>query len=263
MDRFILAKLDAAQLEPSGEATRSEWLRRVTLDVTGLPPTDTELAEFLADQSPTAYEKVVDRLLASPKFGERWASLWLDLARYADTVGFERDPNRAIWPYRDWLIRALNADMPYDDFTVKQLAGDLLPNASIDDVAATAFHRNTQTNTEGGSDDEEFRLAAVLDRTNTTWQVWTALTFGCAQCHSHPYDPIRNDEYYKFTAFFNTSQDADLGEDLPTVAVPRQSQRLRQGPRARRSDRIAAGRASQPRTANHRPSRHLEEYRIR
>ncbi|RIK72037.1 MAG: hypothetical protein DCC67_19825 [Planctomycetota bacterium] len=195
-------------------------MRRASFAVTGLPPSREETSAFEADQADDAYERVVDRLLASPHFGERWASVWLDLARYADTVGYERDPHREIWPYRDWLIRALNADMPYDEFTVKQLAGDLLPEATIDDRLATAFHRNTQTNTEGGTDDEEFRTSAVLDRVNTTWQAWMATTFGCTQCHAHPYDPIEHDEYYKFAAFFNTSRDMDVDEELPRLAVP-------------------------------------------
>jgi hypothetical protein len=219
-DRFVLASLEAKGLSRSKDAPRSEWLRRVSLDLVGLPPTGAEVSAFQADDSADAYERVVDRLLKSKKFGERWASMWLDLARYSDTVGFERDPTRTVWPYRDWLIRALNADMSFDEFTIKQLAGDLLPDRSLDDRIATAFQRNTQTNTECGSDDEEFRISAVIDRTNTTWQVWGALTFGCAQCHSHPYDPIRNEEFYKFTAFYNTSQDTDLGEELPTLSVP-------------------------------------------
>ena len=134
-------------------------------------------------------------MLASPHFGERWAAVWLDLARYSDTYGLEKDPHRDVWPFRDWVIRAFNADMPYDQFTVEQLAGDLLPNATPDQRLATAFHRNTQTNTEGGTDDEEFRVAAVIDRVSATWTTWQATTFGCVQCHSHPYDPIGHDEF--------------------------------------------------------------------
>ena len=184
LDQFVLA-----QHRGGGPRAgrRSRPRRRgcggCSLDLTGLPPTPEEYAEFELDNRPDAYERVVDRLLASPHFGERWASMWLDLARYADTVGYEKDPHRDIWPYRDWLIRALNDDMPFDEFTVKQLAGDLLPEATLDDRLATAFHRNTQTNTEGGTDDEEFRTAAVLDRVSTTWQVWQASTFRCTQCH--------------------------------------------------------------------------------
>lgn len=220
-DRFVLARLEAADMSPSPEADRATWLRRASLDLTGLPPTPEQYEEFAADRSDKAYERAVDRMLASPHFGERWAAVWLDLARFADTQGYEKDPHRDIWPYRDWLIRAFNADMPYDEFTIKQLAGDMLPDAGIEDRLATAFHRNSQTNTEGGTDDEEFRIAALLDRVSTTWQVWQATTFRCIQCHSHPYDPIRHEEYYQFAAILNTSRDADLSDDLPKLAVPR------------------------------------------
>ena len=220
IDRFVLARMERAGLAPAVEADRATWLRRVSLDLTGLPPSAAEYAAFEFDNRSDAYERVVDRLLASPHFGERWASMWLDLARYADTVGYEKDPHRDIWPYRDWLIRALNDDMPFDEFTVKQLAGDLLPDATLGDRLATAFHRNTQTNTEGGTDDDEFRTLAVLDRVGTTWQVWQGSTFRCTQCHSHPYDPFRHEEFYKFVAFFNTSRDADLNGDEPVLRVP-------------------------------------------
>lgn len=234
LDYFILARLEAEGLQPSPPADRRAWLRRVSFDLTGLPPTSKELNDFLLDNSPQAYEKVVDRLLASPAYGERWTSMWLDLARYADTVGFERDPHRNIWPYKDWLIRAFNADMPFDQFTIKQLAGDMLDDPSIDDLLATAFHRNTQTNTEGGTDDEEFRLQAVLDRVNTTWQVWQATTFGCTQCHSHPYAPFDNNEYYKFLAILNNTRDCDVVQEYPVLEVP-----LKDGDReeARKLDR--------------------------
>ncbi|MEX2167786.1 MAG: PSD1 and planctomycete cytochrome C domain-containing protein [Pirellulales bacterium] len=220
LDHYILARLDVEGLKPSPEAERAEWLRRASFALVGLPPTPEEIAAFENDMSDDAYERVVDRQLASPHFGERWASVWLDLARYCDTMGYEKDPHRDIWPYRDWLIRAFNADMPYDEFTIKQLAGDLLPEATIDDRIATAFHRNTQTNTEGGTDDEEFRTVAVIDRVNTTWQVWQATTFGCTQCHSHPYDPIEHHEYYEFLALFNATRDEDLDEEWPRVTVP-------------------------------------------
>ncbi len=220
LDHFILARLEAEGLSPAPEASKAEWLRRSSLDLTGLPPSAEEYRQFERDARKDAYQRDVDRLLASPSFGERWASMWLDLARYADTQGFETDNHRGAWPYRDWVIRAFNADMPYDEFTVKQLAGDLLPNGALDDRLATAFHRNTQTNNEGGTDDEEFRIAAVLDRVATTWQVWQGLTFRCTQCHSHPYDPFRHEEYYRFAAFFNTSRDEDLGDDHPLIAVP-------------------------------------------
>jgi mono/diheme cytochrome c family protein len=220
VDAFVAARLEREGLAPSPEADKREWLRRASFDLLGLPPSSDLTARFLADESPQAYERVVDELLASPHFGERWASMWLDIARYADTVGFERDPHRNIWPYRDWLIRAHNADMPYDEFVIKQLAGDMLPEASLDDVLATALHRNTQTNAEGGTDDEEFRTAAVIDRISTTWQAFGGLTFGCTQCHSHPYDPIEHDEFYKFYAVFNTSRDTDVEEDFPLLGVP-------------------------------------------
>ncbi len=220
LDHFILARLEAEGLSPAPEASKAEWLRRLSLDLTGLPPSVEEYRQFERDARKDAYQRAVDRLLALPSFGERWASIWLDLARYADTQGFETDNHRGAWPYRDWVIRAFNADVPYDEFTIKQLAGDLLPNATLDDRLATAFHRNTQTNNEGGTDDEEFRIAAVLDRVATTWQVWQGLTFRCTQCHSHPYDPFRHEEYYRFAAFFNTTRDEDLGDDHPLVTVP-------------------------------------------
>lgn len=220
LDAFVLAKLDNEKLKPSPEAERAQWLRRVSFDLTGLPPTPEELKAFRADKSDAAYSKVVDRLLASPSFGERWASPWLDAARHADSMGFEKDPLRTVWPYRDWVIRALNADLPFDQFTIKQLAGDLLPNATLDDQIATTFHRNTQVNTEGGTDDEEYRIAAVLDRVNTTWEVWQGVTMRCVQCHAHPYEPIRHEEYYRSFALFNTTRDWDLPDDSPVLRVP-------------------------------------------
>lgn len=227
LDRFILARLEKEHLAPAPEADRAELLRRVSLDLTGLPPTPAEQAAFLADHSRDAYEKQVDRLLVSPAFGERWASMWLDLARYGDTKGFEKDRSRpGVWTYRDWVIGAFNANMPYDRFVITQMAGDLLPSPSMDDLIATSFHRQTQANDEGGTDDEEFRLAAVMDRVATTWSVLNGVSFNCVQCHSHPYDPIRHVEYYKFMAFFNTSRDADMAfdtslpDDWPVLRVP-------------------------------------------
>ncbi len=220
IDYFILNRLEKEGFEPSEDAKRAQWLRRVKLDLTGLPPTPKEVAAFQSDTSRNAYKKVVDRLLASPAFGERWASVWLDLARYADSQGYEKDGLRTMWPYRDWLIRAINKDIPYDEFAIQQLAGDLLPKPSMNQMIATAFHRNTPTNTEGGTDDEEFRVAAVIDRVNTTWQVWQGLTFGCAQCHSHPYDPIRHKEYYQFYSLFNTTRDWDLRSEEPKLDIP-------------------------------------------
>lgn len=227
LDRFILARLEKEHLAPAGEAAKAELLRRVSLDLTGIPPTPAELETFLGDTSKDAYEKQVDRLLASPAYGERWASLWLDLARYGDTKGFEKDRNRpGTWTYRDWVIRAFNQNMPYDRFVVTQLAGDLFAKPSMDDLIATSFHRQTQANDEGGTDDEEFRLSAVMDRASTTWSVLNGVTFNCVQCHSHPYDPIRHVEFYKFMAFFNTTRDADmafdtsLADDWPVMHVP-------------------------------------------
>lgn len=222
IDRFLLARLREEGLEPSAEAGKGALLRRVTLDLTGLPPTKEEMEAFLADDSEEAYESLVDRLLASPHFGERWASMWLDLARYADSGGGGRDtPRPTMYKYRDWVIQALNADMPFDEFTIKQIAGDLLPNATLNDYVATAFHRNTVTENEGGTDDEEFRVAAQMDRVNTTWQVWHGTTMSCVQCHSHPYDPIRHDEYFQFMDFFNNTKDGDLKQEYPLLKVPR------------------------------------------
>jgi hypothetical protein len=222
LDRFILARLEKEGLAPSREADKASLLRRVSLDLTGLPPTPEEQAAYLADPAPDAYEKQVDRLLASPRYGERWAALWLDLARYADSKGYEADRDRpGVWPYRDWVIDAFNRNLPYDQFVITQLAGDLLPNATFNDQIATSFHRQTPNNDEGGTDDEEFRLVAAMDRSATTWSVLNGLTMNCVQCHSHPYDPIRHAEYYKSLAFFNTSRDADLPEDTPVLYVPK------------------------------------------
>lgn len=219
IDRFIVARLESEGLAPSPAEERATLLRRVSLDLTGLPPTAAETKEFLESTKSNAYEGVVDRLLASPHFGERWATVWLDLARYADSKGYEKDDRRMIWPYRDWLVDALNRNLPYDRFLVEQLAGDLLPDASLDQRIATAFHRNTQTNDEGGTDDEEFRIAALLDRTATTWLATNGVTFNCVQCHAHPYDPIRHEEYYRFAAFFNNTRDTDLDNEHPVLRV--------------------------------------------
>ena len=217
IDRFVLRTLEENGMLPSEAAERATLLRRVSLDLTGLPPTPEEVRAFREDNSPEAYEKQVDRLLASPRYGERWAAMWMDLARYADSKGYEKDGHRSVWQYRDWLIRAFNDDMPFDQFTVEQLAGDLLPNPTDEQRIATAFHRNTMNNDEGGTDDEEFRVAAVIDRVNTTWDVWQATTMACVQCHSHPYDPIRHKEYYQFMAFFNNTADADVPSESPTL----------------------------------------------
>jgi hypothetical protein len=217
IDRFVLEKLKEEKLKPSVDADKPTLLRRVSLDLTGLPPTDVVAKKFLNDNSDKAYENLVDDLLKSTAYGERWTSLWLDLARYADTKGYESDGGRTIWRYRDWLINAFNADKPYNEFLVEQLAGDLMPNPDDTKYIATAFHRNSLTNDEGGTDNEEFRTAAVLDRVNTTWSVLMGTTFNCVQCHSHPYDPFRHEEYYKFLAFFNNTRDEDTPAEYPLL----------------------------------------------
>ncbi len=213
IDHFILARLEKEGLSPSPEADRATLIRRLSLDLIGLPPSPEEVTAFVADDRPDAYERLVDRLLDSPHYGERWARRWLDLARYADTNGYEKDRPRSIWPYRDWVIRALNTDMSFDRFTVEQLAGDLLPNPTIAQRVATGFHRNTMINEEGGIDVEEFRFAAMVDRVATTGTVWLGLTIGCAQCHTHKFDPITQREYYQFFAFLNNADEPEI--DLP------------------------------------------------
>jgi hypothetical protein len=221
IDAFIRARLEREHLEPAPEADRSILFRRASLDLRGLPPTREEIDAFLADTSADAYEKAVDRMMADPAFGERWARVWLDLARYADSAGYGSDPLRPnIWRYRDWVIDAFNANMPYDRFTIEQIAGDLLPSATLDQKIATAFHRNTMTNTEGGTDDEEFRVAAIKDRVDTTAQAWMGLTMGCAKCHTHKYDPITQKEYYSVFAIFNQTADADRPDESPTLPAP-------------------------------------------
>ena len=205
IDRFVLARLESERLRPMPEADRATLIRRVSLDLIGLPPTPAEVEAFENDNGPDAYERLVDRLLASSHYGERQARLWLDQARYADTNGYEKDGPRSIWAYRDWVIQAFNRDLPFDQFTIEQLAGDLLPNATAKERIATGFHRNTIVNTEGGVDDEEFRVAAVVDRVNTTMQVWMGSTLACAQCHDHKYDPFTQKEYFQLFAFFNNT----------------------------------------------------------
>ena len=215
IEHFVSAQLKTNELEPSVEADRYRLIRRASLDLIGLPPT-LEEADAFAESGD--FEAVVDRLLASDAFGEHWARMWLDLARYADTKGYEKDRPRTIWRYRDWVIDALNRDLPYDQFTIEQLAGDLLPEPTTEQLLATAFHRNTMENEEGGTDNEEFRVAAVKDRVDTTVQVWMGLTMGCAKCHSHKYDPISQEDYYAFYAFFNQTEDAD--REPPTLPTP-------------------------------------------
>jgi hypothetical protein len=220
IDFWILARLEEEGLEPSAEADPATLLRRVSLDLRGLPPTPEELDRFLNDRAPGAYERAVDRFLDDQAYGERWARMWLDLARYADSAGYGSDPLRTIWRYRDWVIDAFNRNMPYDRFTIEQIAGDLLPDPTLAQKMATAFHRNTMTNTEGGTDDEEFRVAAIKDRVDTTMQVWMGLTIGCAKCHTHKYDPITNEEYYKFYAIFNQTADHDQPDESPVIPAP-------------------------------------------
>jgi hypothetical protein len=217
VDKFIYQKLEEEKLKPSPEADKQTLLRRVSLDLIGMPAEENITNKYLNDNSEKAYENLIDDLLSSKRYGEKWTSMWLDLARYADTKGFEKDPGRNIWPYRDWLINAFNEDKPYDKFLLEQLAGDLLPDPSDAQYIATGFHRNTVTNDEGGTDNEEYRTAAVIDRVNTTWTALMGTTFGCVQCHSHPYDPIRHDEYYKFMALFNNTRDCDSQEDYPLL----------------------------------------------
>ncbi len=206
IDVFVLAGLEGQGLTPTPEAPRATLIRRLSLDLTGLPPTPAEVASFEADRSEPAYEKLVDRLLASPEFGERWARPWLDLARYADSHGFQRDDLRETWAYRDWVIRALNRDMPFDQFTIEQVAGDLLPDATAEQTVATGFHRCTPTNVEAGSEPEESRINQVIDRVNTTGAVWLGATLECARCHDHKFDPIAQKEYYRLLAFFNNTE---------------------------------------------------------
>lgn len=219
VDRFVLAKQLDRGLTPSPAAPREVLLRRLSLDLIGLPPTEELTQSFVNDTRPDAVERIVDRLLATPEYGEHWARKWLDLARYADSAGYADDPPRTIWGYRDWVIRAINTDMPLDKFSIAQLAGDLLPNPTEDDLIATAFHRNTLTNNEGGTNDEEFRNVAIVDRVNTTMAVWMGLTFSCAQCHTHKYDPLTQEEYFKVFDIFNQSQDADRRDESPLVEL--------------------------------------------
>ncbi|MFI5129913.1 MAG: DUF1553 domain-containing protein [Chitinophagales bacterium] len=217
VDNFIEQKLEEQQLKPSTIAEKQTLLRRVSLDIIGMPAPSDLANKYLNDNSDHAYADLVDSLLASPHYGEKWAAMWLDLARYADTKGYERDDARTIWRYRDWLINAFNNDKPYDQFLTEQLAGDLLPGATDEQFIATAFHRNTMTNDEGGTDNEEFRTAAVIDRVNTTWQALMGTSFSCVQCHSHPYDPFHHEDYYKFMAFFNNTRDEDTEDDYPLL----------------------------------------------
>lgn len=209
IDRLVWNKLDQLELKPNAPATKEDLWRRAAFDITGLPVFD-----MVSDED---YEDMLDKLLASPSYGEHWASMWLDLARYADSHGYEKDTHRNIWRYRDWVINAFNADMPFDQFTIDQLAGDLIDPDSQEKLIATSFHRNSMTNMEGGSDDEEFRVSSVIDRLNTTFEIWQSTPIGCAQCHDHPYDPISQIEFYESMSLFNNTVDADLSADYPML----------------------------------------------
>jgi hypothetical protein len=240
VDCFVLAHLEIEGLEPAPEADRYTLARRVSLDLTGLPPTLEAVDRYIHDPRPDAYEHFVDEVLASPAYGERWAEVWLDLARYADSNGYANDLPRTVWKYRDWVIQAINRNLPFDQFTIQQIAGDLLPPPTLarsasegrpslalraniptaeDQLLATCFHRNTLTNDEGGTSREEFRVAAVVDRVNTTMQVWMGLTMACAQCHDHKYDPITQEEYFRFFAIFNETEDADRSDNSPLLTT--------------------------------------------
>jgi hypothetical protein len=232
VDLFILARLTREGLAPAQEAARPTLLRRVMLDLTGLPPSPAEIDAFVADRAPDAYERIVDRLLASPHYGERWARSWLDLARYADTDGYDIDGQREMWKFRDWVIKALNADMPFDQFTAEQIAGDMLPDATMDQIVASGFHRNAMTNREGGTDPDEALYEVLVDRVNTTATVWLGTTMACAQCHDHKHDPFSQKDYYRLLAMFQNTAYATRNTNLGTyydeavheIATPEQAE---------------------------------------
>ncbi|MGH9591972.1 MAG: DUF1549 domain-containing protein, partial [Bryobacteraceae bacterium] len=221
VDAFVLERLEQEGIQPSPEADKATLLRRLSLDLIGLPPTPSEVAAFANDNRPDAYERQVDRLLDSPHYGEKWARYWLDLAHYGDSDGYEKDWIRpASWRYREWVINALNADMPFDEFTIEQLAGDLLPNATLEQKVATGFHRNTLTNREGGVDNEQFRFENVIARASTTGIVWMGLTVGCAQCHDHKFDPTTQKDFYSLAAFFDNVDETDIDAPMPGEIGP-------------------------------------------
>jgi hypothetical protein len=232
IDAFILHRLESEGMSPSPEALRETLIRRVTLDLTGMPPTVAEVDDFVRDRTPNAYEKVVDRLLASPRYGERMVLEWLDAARYSDTNGYQTDGTRAMWPWRDWVIDALNKNMPFDQFTIEQIAGDMLPNPSVPQKIATGFHRNHMLNGEGGRIAEESRVDYVVDRVDTTGAVWLGLTVGCGRCHDHKYDPISQKEYYQLYAYFNNiaevgGVDRRSGTGAPVIELPSDEQKAK------------------------------------
>ncbi len=219
IDYFLLARLEEAKLKHAPEAEKATLIRRLTLDLTGLPPTIAEVEQYLEDRKPGAYERLVDRVLKQEAFGEHWARLWLDQARYADSSGYADDPSRTIWAYRDSVVKSLNANQPFDQFTIDQIAGDLFQDPTDEQLIATAFHRNTMTNNEGGTSDEEFRNVAVVDRVNTTMAVWMGTTMACAQCHNHKYDPITQEDYFRLFAILNNTSDDDKGDESPILPL--------------------------------------------
>jgi hypothetical protein len=234
IDRFILARLEKQGLTPSREASRTSLLRRVSLDLTGLPPSPEAIRAFVADERPDAYERIVDQLLASPHYGERWGRHWLDVARYADSDGYTIDAPRTMWRYRDWVIHAMNSDMPFDRFVIEQIAGDMLPNPTTDQLVATGFNRNSPSNYEGGIDFEQYRVEAVVDRVSTVGAAFMALTVGCARCHDHKFDPISQKEFYQLTAYFNSTDEItteaeryDFNRPMLTVPTPEEIARKR------------------------------------
>lgn len=220
IDAFILAKLESQSIAPAPEADRVTLIRRLSFDLIGLPPTIAEVDEFVGDTRADAYEQLVDRLLASPHYGERWGRWWLDQARYADSQGYSNDPAREMWKYRDWVIQAFNRDLAFDQFVIEQMAGDMLPNATLAQRVATGFHRNTQTYSEGASAIEEYRVESVVDRVSTTGVVFLGLTLGCARCHDHKFDPISQREFYELFAFFNNQTEKGTEDDEPKLKVP-------------------------------------------
>jgi mono/diheme cytochrome c family protein len=224
IDYFVMARLDREGLKPSPEADKGTLLRRVSFDLTGLPPTPSELDAFVHDTTPGAYEKAVDRLLASPRYGERMAMRWLDAARYADTNGYQTDAERSMWRWRDWVIDAFNRNLPYDRFALEQIAGDLLPGATRDQILATGFSRNHRGNGEGGIIPEEYAAEYVVDRVDTTSTVFLGLTLGCARCHNHKFDPLTQREFYQMFAFFNRVPERGnafkYGNSPPTITAP-------------------------------------------
>ncbi len=226
IDAFILARLEQEGLKPSSEASKETLLRRLSLDLTGLPPTPEEIDAFLKDAAPNAYEKVVERLLASPHYGERWGRLWLDGARYADSDGFEKDKPRQVWMYRDWVVNAFNRDLPYDQFVIEQLAGDLLPKPTQEQRIATGFLRNSMINEEGGIDPEQFRMAAMVDRMDALGKSVLGLTIQCTQCHTHKYDPFTQEDYYRLFAYLNDTNEANIAV-YPPVEQKKRAEILR------------------------------------